>query len=182
MLDHQRCRALWVVVLTLFVALAFPNAAHAQWPTALMFHSGGLPQPIFITGTDSVTVAPAFRPAATATATAPATTAATMGNRPYVSVACFWGPPSDPAMNGVRTLADLKPAMAWQHARFYPATAGSPAMVFITQLTKMRPSQTVSAPDDPSAFHAGATLSAEALAVLKRAGVPISTADGPSTR
>lgn len=169
MTQRLRLRVGPISLVVLLTGLIVP-AARAQWPTALMFHGGGLSQPVFIAGADSVIVAPAFR---ADTSTSDVMTAAAMGDRPFIAVACFWGPPADPAMNGIRALADLSPAMAWQHARFYPAKHGEPARVFVTRLIKVRPAQTVPVPDAATAFVAGAPLTAEALSVLRRAGVPV---------
>jgi hypothetical protein len=78
--------------------------------------------------TDNVEVVSAFRPLTNVT---PALANATsMGDRPFINVACFWGPPANPAMNGVQKLEDLKPEMATQHARFYPAMGDQPAVIF----------------------------------------------------
>jgi hypothetical protein len=118
------------------VLLSVAVPVRAQWPTVLMFYGGPLKTPIFVTGADSVVVAPAFRP--TSGTSSPVEHAGSMGNRPFISVACFWGPPSNPAMNGVGTLADLTPDMAMQHARFYPATATEAAAVFTTSMTTLK--------------------------------------------
>jgi hypothetical protein len=173
---HSGLRVMVVVSSALLLGPVLPTPALAQWPTALMFYGDGLAKPVIIAGSDSVVVAPAFRPA---TPGPGATTASSMGARPYVNVACFWGPPSDPAMNGVRALADLTPDMAWQHARFYPATRGHPAVVFVTALTKVRPGQHPVVADAAGAFYAGGPLSAAGLAVLRRAGVPVGRDAGP---
>jgi len=104
----------------------------AQWPTVLMFYGGPLKAPIVLSGADSVAVGDAFRPPRFDEAR----NASAMGNRPFVNVACFWGPPQNPAINGV-AMADLKPEMASQHARFYPATKTQPPAVFLTSLSNI---------------------------------------------
>jgi len=127
------------VVLTFCLGVLFllPVPVLAQWPTVLMFYGGPLKNPVFVTGADSVTVAPAFRPGSS-TGPGGAENASTLNGRPFISVACFWGPPSNPAMNGVERLSDLKPEMATQHARFYPATASNAAAIFTTPMLFMK--------------------------------------------
>jgi hypothetical protein len=113
-----------------------------------------------------------------------------MESRPYFDVACFWGPASDPALNGTRRLADLEPGMAWQHARFYPAVGDQPAAVFVTGMEKKvavggapagRAPATPAAntafrgtppPTDTRVFVGSTQVTAEALKVLERLGVP----------
>jgi hypothetical protein len=173
---------------TFVLLLAVARPAEAQWPTVLMFHGGGLEEPIFVTGADSAALGSVFRPA---TPGVRASTAAEMGSRSYFDVACFWGPASDPAVNGTRRLADLRPEMAWQHARFYPAVGDQPAAVFVTSMEKkvlVRGSQTgqpqrassanaafrgVPPPTDAGRFTSSGLVSTDALTVLERLGVPV---------
>ena len=94
----------------------------------------------------------------------------TVGRKP-INVALFWGPASNPANNGV-PLADLKPEMAWQHGRYYPATATKAAVLLVTALTQ-KGTQAMPPPTaGPSTFTWGGALSADAVAVLKRLGIP----------
>jgi hypothetical protein len=127
-----------------------------------MFYGGdaGLQKPVLVTGADAATFT---------TVTAPVSISATeLAGRSYLQVAVFWGPRADPANNGT-PLADLKPEMAWQHGRFYPAANGKPALLLTTQLTKR--AQSVPLPVDSAAFTWGGTVSPKALAVLERLGI-----------
>jgi hypothetical protein len=182
-----RVRTRLSVAATFVLLLAGARPAEAQWPTVLMFHGGALDEPVFVTGADSAALGSLFRPA---TPGARASTAIEMGSRPYFDVACFWGPASDPAVNGTRRLADLEPGMAWQHARFYPAVGDQPAIVFVTAMEKKvlargtqvgRPQSASGAsaafrgvppPTDARRFTAGGPVSPQALTVLERLGVP----------
>ena len=170
----------------------------AQWPTVLMFYGPPLKAPIFVTGEDSVAIAPAFQPAPLSP-TPPQPTAATVEGRPFISVACFWGPPSNPARNGVENLSDLRPEMANQHARFYLATASQPAAIFSTPILTMkgrdiygllttlpgsdargdvpasqRKMVAASAPPSSSGYFSSVKpVSASVVAALKKLGVPV---------
>jgi hypothetical protein len=158
-----------VIVTAALLLLAATGPLLAQWPTVLMFYGGALKQPVFVTGADSASFGDAFRFPSPGQQ---GVTAKDMGDRPYVSVACFWGPREDPAINGVRSLTELKPEMAWQHGRFYPATKDKPAMFFVTMLTKNRGGRGVPVPTDDSRF-VGGPVSASALALMKKVGVPV---------
>jgi hypothetical protein len=156
------------------LAVALTTApVRAQWPTVLMFYGGPLKAPVFVTGEDSVAIAPAFRPYAGGGI--PAKSAASMEDRPFINVACFWGTAADPAANGTRNLADLTPAMAWQHARFYPASRGNPAVVFVTGLEKkVARGPAMPVPAASEQYFLNGPLSTDALTVLRRLGIPTS--------
>ena len=134
--------------------------ARGQSPTVLMFYGGDLKTPIFLTDNDAA----AFRNVLSDTAV----TVKEMGDRPFVSVALFWASRLDPAGNGT-PVKDLKPAMAWQHGRLYPAAAGKPAVLLTTRLSKG--AQPVPVPSMGSAYVTGGPVSDTALAALKKAGV-----------
>ena len=133
---------------------------HAQGATALMFYGGTLPKPVIVSGADAAT----FNNI-TATASVPA---GDLDNRPYIQVALFWGTRADPANNGTR-LEDLKPEMAWQHGRFYPAVKGKPALLLTTELTKR--AQAVPPPSNGPVFTWGGPVPPKALEVLQRLGI-----------
>jgi hypothetical protein len=78
-----------------------------------------------------------------------------LGTRPRIELALFWGNAwRDVAQNPAR-LAALKPSEANQRGVFYPAIAGSPAVIAVET--------TVSG------------LSDSGLAILRRHGIPITT-------
>jgi hypothetical protein len=131
-------------------------------PTVLMFYGSPLKHSVFVTGADAGLFGDLVRPSTVA--------ATETAGRPFVNVALFWGSPADPAVNGVRTLAELTPDMAWQHGRFYPATATQPALLLATAFTK-RP-QPTPAPTENTAFVCGGALPPSAVAVLERVGIP----------
>ena len=171
------------VLCALVLLVACPRPAAAQWPTVIMFHGGALRQPMFAAGADT----PSFSTFVGAPAPKQAATAKDMGDRAFVNVAFFWGPRDEPAQNGVRTLAGLKPEMSWHHGRFYPAAGDRPAMMFMTSLVQVKgrdsfglmkvrssgasTSHSVAVPTDPAIFTVGGEVPAPALAVLKRLGV-----------
>jgi hypothetical protein len=157
----------------LVMVVGYARPADAQWPTVIMFYGDPLEQPVFVTGGDT----PPFGVFVRAPRNQ-AVTAKDMGDRPYVSVAFFWGPADQPAMNGVRTLTGLKPEMTMHHGRLYPADAGRPTMMFMSGLGQVKgrgkvfPGQAAfPLPTDPAAFTVGGEVPAPALAVLKRLGV-----------
>jgi hypothetical protein len=130
-------------------------------PTVLMFYGAPLKKPILVTGTETAV----FTNLLDASRIGSAETI----SGSYISVALFWGPPSDPAVNRV-PVAQLTPQMAWQHGRYYVATASRPAMLLVTQMSKGI--QAVPPETAGKAFIWGGQLSADAVAVLKRLGIP----------
>ena len=147
-------------IAALTVIVSGSHALQAQGATVLMFYGGSLQKPVMVSGADA---------AAFTNVTTPATiSVAELGNAPYVQVALYWGTRMDPGNNGVPS-ADLKPDMAWQHGRLYPAANGKPAILLTTQLTKR--AQPVPLPSNGAAFIWGGTVPAKALAVLQRLGI-----------
>ena len=136
------------------------HVLQAQGATALLFYGGSLPKPVIVSGADAATFNNVTARASIA--------AGELDNRPYLQVALFWGTRADPANNGAR-LEELKPEMAWQHGRFYPAVKGKPALLLTTELTKH--AQAAPLPSNGSAFPWGGPVPANALAVLQRLGV-----------
>ena len=135
-------------------------ALYAQQPTVMMFYGGNWKEPIVLTDAD----ARAFGNLLSET---PITTKE-MGDRPYRTVAIFWGSRVDPARNG-KPIAELKPEMALQHGRLYPPQNGKPAVILVTRMTKQ--AQGVPAPGNGEAFAWGGPVSDAALAVLKQRGI-----------
>jgi hypothetical protein len=150
-----------VVVAVLVTAVAHGWARQGIGPTVMMFHGGSLKQPVFVTGADTSTFGDLLRHAQMR--------AQAMGSRAFVDVALFWGPRDDPARNGVREITRLKPEMAWQHGRFYPAVAGQPAVLLTTALTKN--AQNLPVPVDASPFVSGGAVPASATPLLERLGL-----------
>jgi len=52
----------------------------------------------------------------------------TLVDRPFYSLALFWGPEWAEYMNDGGSVAAVKPEQASQHARFYPAVGAAPAL------------------------------------------------------
>lgn len=128
-------------------------------PTVMMFHGAPLAKPVYITGTETDAFGNLH-----ATSSVPAASL----DGPYISVALFWGPPSDPAVNGTTRLEDLRPEMAWQHGRLYAATASRPAVLMTTLFTKR--AQGV-APPNATSYSGGGPVPAAAVSVLQRHGL-----------
>ena len=84
-----------------------------------------------------------------------------LSNRPYVSLAIFWGQ-YEPDQ--------LKPENASQHGRFYPATATEPAIVVSTVPDMQKKSNPI--PTELGKFAAVWTLGPQELMTLKSLGFP----------
>jgi hypothetical protein len=82
-------------------------------------------------------------------------------NRPYVSLAIFWGK---------YDADELKPANASQHGRLYLATATAPAIVVVTTPDMQKKSNPI--PKELTGFRAVWSLTRQDLATLKILGFP----------
>jgi hypothetical protein len=159
-------RALAVgVAAALVLVVLHGRSLYAISPTIMMFYGVTLKQPLYVTGADTSAFGDLFHPAST--------TVRDMGDRTYLNVALFLGPEADPYAKGLRPLSELTPQKAWQHARFYPATASQPAVILETALTK----GTQSVPADGAAFVWGGPVPEAGLVVLRRLGISV----GPKT-
>ena len=159
-------RRLATALLITATLLIVTSPLQALGPTVMMFYGGSLQKPVLVTGADAAAFGDLLRPATVSVND--------LGNRPYVSVALFWGPENNPALNG-KPMAELTPQMAWQHGRLYFATTSQPAVLLVTQLTKN--TQPVPAPTAGASFSQGGPIPDAATAVLKRLGI-----SGPSDR
>jgi hypothetical protein len=149
----------WGSVAAAVLAIVWAAPVMAIGPTVLMFYGAPLKAPVLVTGADT-----ALFPDLLKASDVPLLEAQ---GRPFIAVAMFWGPSSDPAANGTK-LADLRPEMAWQHGRFYPATATKPALLLATPFAKGRPHD---APGEGGIYTWGGAVSPNALAILKRLGI-----------
>ena len=154
-----RARGLRTIAALLVFVLA-GAALHAQQATVIMFYGGDWKDKILLTDADAAS----FKNLLTETPIS----IKEMGDRPYRTVAVFWGSRSDPARNG-KSIAELTPDMAWQHGRLYPPQTGKPAVLLVTRLTKF--SQPVPLPSNDSAFVWGGPVSDASLAVLKQRAI-----------
>ena len=146
-----------VVTLTAGVLLfALGKRVEAIGPSVLMFYGGTLTAPVFVTGAD----ANLFGDLLTASKVAPKDT----DGRAYLKVAVFWGTQANPTGLGV-ALKDLKPEMAWQHGKYYPAAGSKPAVLIVTALHK-KAGQRVPDFNEASFPWGGALSPAAAAAVL----------------
>jgi hypothetical protein len=159
MLKRTGALAVSVAVLLSAIGLA-ARPTFGQTPTVVMFYGDALKQPISLTDADAALFTNLL-------AETPITQA-DVANRPYRDVAIFWASRSNPANNGT-PVEKLTPAMAWQHGRLYLPSAGKPAVILTTRLTKF--SQPVPVPSNAAAFALGGPVSDAALAVLKAKGV-----------
>jgi len=124
-------------------------------PSVLMFYGGTLPSPILVTGADANLFGDLLTPSKVA--------AKDTDGRPYFKVAVFWGTQSNPTGLGVK-LTDLKPEMAWQHGKYYPAIGSKPAVLVVTALHK-KVNATVPDFSNEASFTWGGALSQAAAAV-----------------
>ena len=147
-----------MAVLVMFVVAAEP--VWAQSPSVLMFYGGSLKAPVYVTDADAASFRNLLGPANI--------TVKDMGDRPFTPVALFWASRLNPANNGT-PIKDLKPEMAWQHGRLYPASDGKSAVLLVTPMTKG--AQGVPVPTNDAAFTWGGPVSEASLAILKRTGI-----------
>jgi hypothetical protein len=156
-------RASVVAAAVAVVLAASPERARSAviGPTVMMIYGAPLPKPVFITGSETGAFGDLH-------ARSPVT-AQQLEGRLFYSVALFWGPASDPAVNGVRNIADLRPEMAWQHGRLYPPTSNQPAVLLTTLFSKGP--QRSPKPEDARLFIGGGPVPAAGLATLKRLGL-----------
>ena len=107
------------------VVITLGQRADALGPSALMFYGGTLAAPVYVTGAEANLFGDLLTPSNVAVKD--------IEGRPYLKVAVFWGTQSNPSGRGV-PLAQLKPDMAWQHGKYYPATGSKPAVLIVTTL------------------------------------------------
>jgi hypothetical protein len=138
------------------LVIALTQRLDAIGPSVLMFYGGKLPAPVFVTGADANLFGDLLTPSKVALKDT--------DGRAYLKVAVFWGTQANPTGLGV-ALKDLKPEMAWQHGKYYPATASKPAVLVVTTLHK-KASQSVPDFADQALFSWGGVLSPAATAAV----------------
>src|SRR5579871_463366 len=145
-----------VMVSSVSVVLLLSRSVNAIGPAVLLFHGGNLKESVAVTGADAALFPDITKPVNL--------TAGDIANRAFIDVAFFWGSLSNPANNGT-PLKELRPEMAWQHGRFYPAAGQKPAVLVATAFRKdVQP-----IPGASTAMPMGGVVSDEAIAVLKKA-------------
>ena len=153
-------RSAVTMMAALVMLIGTVQSVQAQSPTVLMFYGGSLKAPVFLTDADAASFRNLLE---TATVTVK-----DMGDRPFTSVALFWASRLNPANNGT-AIKDLKPEMAWQHGRLYPASGANPAVLLVTTMTKHE--QGVPVPTNGAAFVRGGPVSDASLAIHKGTGI-----------
>ena len=162
MITLQRTLATAAAILML-IAMWPGQEARAIPASLLMFYGEPLKKSVLVSGDD----ARAFGDLQQTGSAAPST-----AGRNFIAVAIFYGPANDPAVRGVPP-DQLTPQMAWQHGRYYPATAKDPALFLVTNMqVKQMKMATAPMPDANTRFISMGPLSPNALAVLKRLGIP----------
>jgi hypothetical protein len=130
--------------------------------TVMLFYGAPLTQKVLVSGADTLPfgdlLTPIRRP-----------TRPNLDGRKFLSVALFIDPADNPAGNGTPT-ARLTPEMARQHARLYFATTTEPAVMMVTDFAKQMSG--VPPPDEAGMYRSPHVISPEAIAVLKRHGIP----------
>ena len=152
-------RSLVIALAAISLVVGATRRVSAIGPSVLMFYGGTLKAPVYISGKDAGLFGGLLEPAKV-------TVADTTG-RAYTKVAAFWGPASDPALRGTKTLEELKPDMAWQHGKFYAPTATGPALLLVTPLHQKQ-GQTVPDFANDRLFSWGGPLSPAALAAVQQ--------------
>jgi hypothetical protein len=139
------------------LVLGSAQRVQAIGPSVLMFYGGKLQTPVLVTGAE----ANLFGDLLTPSKVAPADIA----GRTYLKVAVFWGTQANPTGLGVK-LSDLKPEMAWQHGKYYPATGSKPAVLIVTTVHKKTAQRAPDFTQDESFVWGGALSPAAAAAVV----------------
>ncbi len=117
---RKRCASVLGVVAIVLASAASLNAAA---PRLILISGPLLERPILIEDWDqNARIMAGINDRAVAQAEAPA-------DRPFYELALFWGLEWVQYINDGRPLAALKPELASQHARFYPAVGTTPALV-----------------------------------------------------
>jgi len=155
----QGLRSIVAALAAVVLVFALGRRVEAIGPSVLMFYGGTLAAPVFVTGAEANLFGDLLTPSKVAVKE-------TEG-RAYLKVAVFWGTQANPTGLGV-ALKDLKPEMAWQHGKYYPATASKPAVLVVTTLHK-KASQSVPDFADDQLFSWGGALSPAATTAVKAA-------------
>jgi hypothetical protein len=165
-MNHARNWPMFVAVLLVWLP---STPASAISPSAVMVYGETLGQPILLRPASPADFpafgllwwqAGAYRQP-TRTVQGDPELLSALRNRPYVSLAIFWGR-YEPE--------ELKPENASQHGRFYPPTAAGPAVVVSTVPDMQKKSNAV--PQELRGFAAVWTLSPQELTTLKNLGFP----------
>ena len=165
-MEHRK-RILTIAGVALMLVTLWGQRALAIGPTVMIFYGEPLKKQVIISGKDIDLFGDLTQPVRSAPTT----------GRTFITVALFWGLESNPAGNGV-PIAQLTPAMASQHGRYYPATATEPAWIIMTTPMKQASQPPPSARQGTAPYVWGGPLPSEAVALLKRLGIPT----GPQSR
>jgi len=152
-------RFVTLVLAAALLIISGAQRADALGPSLLMFYGGTLPGPVYITGADANLFGDLL--------TASTVPAKDLEGRPYLKVATFWGTQANPTGHGI-PLADLKPEMAWQHGKYYPAAGAKPAVLVVTPLDK-KGARVPPSFDNDALFPWGGALSKAAAAAAATA-------------
>jgi hypothetical protein len=155
-------RSIVVTVTAGLLVLALTERVGAIGPSLLMFYGGSLPAPVFVTGADANLFGDLLTPSTVASKD-------TEG-RSYLKVAVFWGTQANPTGHGI-PIAQLKPDMAWQHGKYYPAAGAKPAVLIVTTLDKKGARIPPSFESDSLFPWGGAVSKAAAVAVQKATAI-----------
>ena len=136
------------------LVLALSQRVDAIGPSVLMFYGGALPAPVFVTGAEANLFGDLLTPSKVA--------AKDTDGRSYLKVAVFWGTQANPTGHGI-PIANLKPEMAWQHGKYFPAAGTKPALLLVTTIDK-KGAKVPPSFDSDSQFPWGGALSPAAAA------------------
>ena len=152
-------RSMTTAIATGLLLLSLTQRADAIGPSLLMFYGGTLAAPVFVSGADANQFSNLLTPSPI--------TEKEIAGRSYLKVAVFWGTQANPTGRGV-ALADLKPEMAWQHGKYYPAAGSKPAVLLVSAI---RDKKEARPPDysETATFPWGGPLSPAAAAAAQAA-------------
>ena len=132
------------IVITGLVLLTLPVSA--AMPRARVFSGGSLDKPVVISDlSENAAITEATHPASV--------TWQQIAARPSLDLAEFSFPGWEAATAHGRPETEVRPAEATSHARFYPATAGEPALIVGSVRAQ--------------------AIDADGLAILKKHGIPV---------
>lgn len=147
-----------VAIAVVAIALAMTQPASAVRPVIIMFYGEPLQQPVFLT--DTMVFHDLENPTDISVKD--------VAGRRFLRVAMFWGTQWNQYVSGEKPLRSLKPELASQHGRFYPATPDRPAVLLQTKPGLRQ----APVPEDATDLTWGGTLDSSWIEGLIARGIP----------
>ena len=156
---NRRLRPIVATLAAGVLFASFTQRADAIGPSLLMFYGGTLTSPVYVSGAEANLFGNLLSPSTVASKD--------IAGRSYLKVAVFWGTQANPTGRGV-ALSDLKPEMAWQHGKYFPAAGSRQAVLIVTPIHEKKQQHP---PDysDGALFPWGGAVSPPAAAAVQAA-------------